>query len=100
MKRHSYLVCNRCLRRGITSAQARVRGISLATQWVKHISRAGDSLVTTFVPCPMCMSTALWARLDRVVYGATIEDANRPCNQIQISGEELAARSDMKCIVD
>ena len=32
----------------------------------------------------MCMSAALWAGLDRVVYGATIEDANRHCNQIQI----------------
>jgi tRNA(Arg) A34 adenosine deaminase TadA len=45
------------------------------------------------------MSAALWAGLDRVVYGATIEDANRHCNQIQIPASEVAARSDMECVV-
>ncbi len=48
----------------------------------------------------MCMSAALWARLDRVVYGATIEDANRHCNQILVSAAEIAARADMKCLID
>lgn len=82
------------------SAHAEVRAIRLATKRLKQISLAGYTLYTTCEPCPMCMSTALWARLDRVVYGATIEDASRHCNQIQISAEEVAARSDMKCIVD
>jgi tRNA(Arg) A34 adenosine deaminase TadA len=45
------------------------------------------------------MANALWAGLDRVVYGATIEDANRHCRQIQIPAEELVRRSDMQCIV-
>ena len=48
----------------------------------------------------MCMSTALWAGLDRVVYGATIADANLHCNQIQIPAAEVAARSDMSCNVE
>ena len=47
----------------------------------------------------MCMANALWAGLDRVVYGATIEDANRYCRQIQIPAAELARRSDMQCSV-
>jgi tRNA(adenine34) deaminase len=67
---------------------------------LKQISLAGYTLYTTCEPCPMCMSTALWAGLDRVVYGATIEDANRHCNQIQIPATEVAARSDMHCVVD
>ena len=33
------------------------------------------------------------------VYGATIEDANRYCRQIQIPAVEVAQRSDMPCIV-
>lgn len=45
----------------------------------------------------MCMSAALWAGLDRVVYGATIEDANRHCEQIHIPSREVAERSDMRC---
>jgi len=46
------------------------------------------------------MACALWAGLDRVVYGATIEDANRFCRQIQIPATEVASRSDMMCTVD
>jgi len=82
------------------SAHAEVRAIRLATRRLKNISLAGYTLYTTCEPCPMCMSTALWAGLDRVVYGATIEDANRHCNQILISATEVVARSDMKCVVD
>ncbi len=48
----------------------------------------------------MCMSTALWARLDRIVYGATIADANHHCNQIQIPAAEVAARRDLRCVVE
>ena len=48
----------------------------------------------------MCMANALWAGLDRVVYGATIDDANRYCNQIHIPASEIARRSDMKCLVE
>ena len=81
------------------SAHAEVRAIRLAAKRVKSISLAGYTLYTTCEPCPMCMSTALWARLDRVVYGATIEDANRHCLQIQIPAVEVAARSDMTCEV-
>jgi len=46
------------------------------------------------------MANALWASLDRVVYGATIADANRHCRQIQVPAKEVARRSDMTCAVD
>ena len=57
-------------------------------------------MYSTCEPCPMCMANALWARLDRVVFGATIGDANRYCLQIHISAKEVAHRSDMTCVVD
>jgi tRNA(Arg) A34 adenosine deaminase TadA len=82
------------------SSHAEVRAIRLATKKLKSISLAGYTLYTTCEPCPMCMSTALWARLDRVVYGATIEDANRHCRQIHIHATEIAERSDMRCKVE
>jgi tRNA(adenine34) deaminase len=82
------------------SAHAEVRAIRLAAKRLKQLSLAGYTLYTTCEPCPMCMSAALWAGLDRVVYGATIEDANRHCNQIQIHATEVAARSDMQCVVE
>jgi tRNA(Arg) A34 adenosine deaminase TadA len=82
------------------SSHAEVRAIRKATKRLKTLSLAGYTLYTTCEPCPMCMSTALWAGLDRVVYGATIDDASRHCNQIHIPATELNARSDMKCVVD
>ncbi len=81
------------------SSHAEVRAIRLATKKLKSTSLSGYTLYTTCEPCPMCMSAALWAGLDRVVYGATIEDANRHCRQIQISAREVAERSDMRCEV-
>jgi len=81
------------------SAHAEVQAIRLASRRLKSVSLAGHTLYTTCEPCPMCMSATLWAGLDRVVYGATISDANQHCNQIQISAAEVASRSDMSCAV-
>lgn len=82
------------------SAHAEVQAIRLACRRLKSVSLAGHTLYTTCEPCPMCMSAALWAGIDRVVYGATIADANQHCNQIQISAGEVAKRSDMPCVVE
>jgi len=81
------------------SAHAEVRAIRLAARRLRKISLAGYTLYTTCEPCPMCMSAALWAGLDRVVYGATIADANQHCNQILIPAAEVEARADMRCTV-
>jgi tRNA(Arg) A34 adenosine deaminase TadA len=81
------------------SAHAELRSVRLACKKRKSYSLAGYTLYSTCEPCPMCMANALWAGLDRVVYGATIEDANRHCRQIQIPAAELTRRSDMHCIV-
>ena len=81
------------------SAHAEVRAIRLACKSLEGFSLRGYSLYTTCEPCPMCMACALWAGLDRVIYGATIADANRFTLQIQIPAAEVASRSDMKCVV-
>src|ERR1700679_3377767 len=82
------------------SSHAEVRAIRKATKRLGQLSLSGYTLYTTCEPCPMCMSAALWAGLDRVVYGATIEDANRHCKQIQIPETEETEHSDMACVVD
>ena len=82
------------------SAHAEVYTIRLACKSMNSYSLRGYTLYTTCEPCPMCMACALWARLDRVVYGATIADAARFGHQIQIPAAEVAKRTDMTCIVD
>ena len=81
------------------SSHAEVRAIRLACKKLEGFSLAGYTLYTTCEPCAMCMACALWAGIDRVVYGATIADANRFTLQIQIPATEVAKRSEMKCEV-
>jgi tRNA(Arg) A34 adenosine deaminase TadA len=90
---------NAVMRESDPSAHGETRTVRLACKKLKRPSLAGYTMYSTCEPCAMCMANALWARLDRVVYGATIEDANRYVLQIHIPAKEVARRSDMPCIV-
>jgi tRNA(adenine34) deaminase len=91
---------NAVVRENDPSSHAEVRAVRLACKKLKSPSLAGYTMYSTCEPCPMCMANALWARLDRVIFGATIADANRYCLQIQVPARELARRSDMSCVVE
>jgi tRNA(Arg) A34 adenosine deaminase TadA len=91
---------NAVLRESDPSSHGETRTVRLACKKLKRSSLAGFTMYSTCEPCAMCMANALWARLDRVVYGATIEDANRYCLQIHIPAREVSRRSDMSCLVD
>ncbi len=91
---------NAVLRENDPSSHAETRTVRLACKKLKRPSLAGFTMYSTCEPCPMCMANALWARLDRVVFGATIADANRHVMQIQISAKEVARRSDFACVVE
>ena len=77
------------------SSHAELRAVRKATKKLGTPSLKGYTLYTTCEPCPMCMANALWAGLDRVVFGATIADANKHCKQIHIPAREVNRRSDM-----
>src|ERR1700730_5695191 len=91
---------NNVARENDPSSHAELRAVRLACKKLKRPSLAGYTMYSTCEPCPMCMANALWAKLDRVVFGATIADANRYCQQIHIAAREMARRSDMKCVVE
>ncbi len=82
------------------TAHAEVVASRAACRGLGSISLAGHTLYTTCEPCPMCMAAALWARVDRVVYGATIDDAARHCAQIHTRSRDLVRKSDLQCAVD
>jgi tRNA(adenine34) deaminase len=90
---------NAVARQNDPSAHAELRAVRLACRKLGSYSLKGYTLYSTCEPCPMCMANALWAGLDRVVYGATIADANRFCRQIRIPATELVERSDMRATV-
>jgi tRNA(Arg) A34 adenosine deaminase TadA len=81
------------------SAHAELRTVRRACRKIGSYSLQGYTLYSTCEPCPMCIANALWAGLDRVVYGATIADANRFCRQIHIPASEVVERSDMSSTI-
>lgn len=95
-----YRARNAVMRENDPGSHAELRTVRLAAKKLGKPSLAGYTLYSTCEPCAMCMANALWAGLDRVVYGATIEDASRHCRQIHIPAEEVVERSDMKCAVE
>jgi tRNA(Arg) A34 adenosine deaminase TadA len=91
---------NNVTRENDPSSHAELRAVRLACEKLKRPNLAGYTMYSTCEPCPMCMANALWARLDRVVFGATIADASRYCLQIHIDAKTVAQRADMDCTVD
>lgn len=68
---------NRVTRDLDPTAHAEVVAVRAACREVGDFSLAGSTLYTSCEPCPLCLSAALWARLDRVVYAADRDDAAR-----------------------
>lgn len=68
---------NRVTRDLDPTAHAEVVAIRAACQALGDHQLAGSVLVSSCEPCPLCVSAALWARVDRVVYAADRDDAAR-----------------------
>jgi tRNA(Arg) A34 adenosine deaminase TadA len=57
------------------TAHAEVVAIRAACQALGTFSLAGCVLVSSCEPCPMCLASALWARVDGVLFAADRHDA-------------------------
>ncbi|QNE79525.1 nucleoside deaminase [Streptomyces finlayi] len=57
------------------TAHGEVSAIRAACQKLGSFSLEGCVLVTSCEPCPMCLSSALWARVDRIIFAADRDDA-------------------------
>lgn len=68
---------NRVTRDLDPTAHAEVVAIRAACQELSTFSLAGTTLYASCEPCPLCLSAALWARVDRVVFAADRHDAER-----------------------
>lgn len=57
------------------TAHAEVVAIRRACAEIGDFRLIGCTLVASCEPCPLCLSAALWARVDRVLYAADRDDA-------------------------
>lgn len=57
------------------TAHGEVVAIRRACERLGDFRLDGCVLVTSCEPCPLCLAASLWARVDRVVYGADRHDA-------------------------
>src|SRR5262245_24465050 len=79
------------------TAHAEVNAIRLAARNLKSIDLSGTVMYTTCEPCPMCLSAIHWAKIKRVVYGATIADAaGAGFCELSFPAKELAQRGGSK----
>jgi guanine deaminase len=57
------------------TAHAEVVAIRTACQVLQTFKLEGCLLVASCEPCPLCLSAALWARMNRVIFAADRHDA-------------------------
>lgn len=57
------------------TAHAEVTAIRNACSELGTFDLSGATLYTSCEPCPMCLASALWARIDRVFFAADRHDA-------------------------
>ena len=57
------------------TAHAEIMAIRAATQKLQNYNLNGCTIYTSCEPCPMCLSAIYWARIDKIFYGNTKNDA-------------------------
>lgn len=66
---------NRVLATNDPTAHAEILAIREACRQLGSFHLTGCEIYTTCEPCPMCLAAIHWARLDRVYYAQTRDDA-------------------------
>ena len=67
--------CNRVVATNDPTAHAEILAIREACRQRGAFHLEGCTIYTTCEPCPMCLAAIHWARLDRVYYAQTRDDA-------------------------
>ncbi len=57
------------------TAHAEVNAIRLAASNLKSFDLSGCEIYTSCEPCPMCLGAIYWARIDKIYYGNSKQDA-------------------------
>jgi tRNA(adenine34) deaminase len=79
---------NRREERADATAHAELLVLSARSREIGNWRLAGHTLVVTLEPCAMCAMAAVWARLDRIVYGASDPKAGAAWSLYNIPQDE------------
>lgn len=72
------------------TAHGEIHAIRNGCKKLNSIDLSGCTIYSTCEPCPMCFTAIHWARIDRIIYGAKIEDAERfGFNELKVSCKTL-----------
>jgi tRNA(Arg) A34 adenosine deaminase TadA len=69
--------CNQVLLRNDPTAHAEIVAIRDAAKKLSKYWLQGCEIYTSAEPCPMCLGAIYWARLSRIYYANSIEDADK-----------------------
>ena len=83
---------NRVLVDGDPTSHGEVVAIRAACAATGSHDLSGCTLYSSCEPCPMCYAAAWWARIDRIYYAATIQDAMEYGNFDDVSIYEAVAQ--------
>lgn len=76
------------------TAHAEINAIRMACKKLDSIDLGGCTIYCTTEPCPMCFAACHWARISRIVYGTSIEDARKiGFNELTISNNKMKSLS-------
>lgn len=79
------------------TAHAEVGAIRMACRELGEALLEGATIYSTTEPCPMCFSAIHWARIKRIVFGGSIEDAQMyGFNELLISNQKLKEQGGLK----
>ncbi|MDD5614023.1 MAG: nucleoside deaminase [Candidatus Omnitrophica bacterium] len=83
------------------TAHAEIAAIREACRKLNSIDLSGCTIYSTTEPCPMCFTAIHWAKISRIVYGTSIEDAKRfGFSELLISNSDMkrSGNSDIEII--
>lgn len=80
------------------TAHAEINAIRRACALLGSFRLDGCVLYASCEPCPMCLGAVYWARIERVVYAATRDDAARAGFDDEFFYRELSAAPDERSI--
>lgn len=72
------------------TAHAEIHAIREACKKLNTVDLSGCVMYATCEPCPMCFSACHWARIPKIVYGTSIDDAKKlGFSELTISNREM-----------